>query len=273
VELEQQVKAYAARGVQVAAITYDSPGVLKSFAGRRAISYPLLSDEGSRTIKAFGILNGNIATDNPAYGVPFPVTYLLDAKGRVKRKYFEEDYRERYSAANILVREFNDGVVAGQEIQAKHLKLRTSASNASVYVGSRVMLVLEVTLPPKMHVYAPGVQGYKPIEWTMAESKGWIVTGPEFPPAKRLHLKAIGETVPVYERTVKIRRDLVAGQNAELRPAISADGNVTVDGVFRYQACDDKVCYVPEQVPLKWVFPVEPLDSVRVPAELRKTVQ
>lgn len=271
--MEQQSKAYAARGIQVAAITFDSPAVLKHFATRRGITYPLLSDEGSRVIRAFGILNENIAADNPVYGIPFPVTYLLDAKGRVKSKYFEEDYRERFSAANILVREFKQDGVGGQEIEAKHLKLRTSASNAGLYVGSRVTLILDITLPPKVHVYAPGVVGYRPIEWTIAESPSWISTGAVFPPSKMLRLEAIGETVPVYERTVRLTRDLVAGQNAELKPAIGPDGSVSVEGVFRYQACDDKVCFAPDQVPLKWTFPVAPLDSERVPAGLRKRVQ
>ena len=272
-ELEQAVKSYSAKGIGVAAITYDSPAILKNFASRRAITFPLLSDEGSRVIRAYGILNTNIAADSPAYGVPFPVTYLLDAKGRVKRKYFEEDHRERYSAANILVREFKTSGAAGQEIEAKHLKLRTSASNASIYPGSRVLLTLDVTLPAKMHVYAPGVAGYRPIEWTMAESKGWIATAPEFPLSKKLHLKAIGETVPVYERTLRISRDLIAGQAAELKPVLTGEGNLVVEGVFRYQACDDKVCYAPESVPLKWLFPAGQLDGERVPAELRKTVQ
>ena len=72
---------------------------------------------------------------------------------------------------------------------------------------------------------------------------------------------------------MRITRDLVAGQNAELKPAIGLDGSVSVEGVFRYQACDDKVCYAPDQVPLKWTFPVAALDSERVPAELRKRVQ
>ena len=272
-ELEQQSKKYASRGLKVAAITYDSTTVLKNFSERRVITYPLLSDEGSRVIKAFGILNENYPPGTPAHGVPFPVTYLVDAKGVVKRKYFEEDYRERFSAANILVREFKGPGVSGQDIDAKHLKLRTSASNDSIYVGSRVTLLVDVTLPPKVHVYAPGVQGYRPIEWTMTESKSWIATAPEFPSAKTLHLKAIGETVPVFERTVRITRDLVAGQAGELKPAIAADGTLTVEGMFRYQACDDKVCYAPEQVPLKWTFPVTALDSVRVPPELRKGVQ
>ena len=254
----------------MAAVTYDSPAILKSFAERRAISYPLLADEGSKVIRAFGILNENIPKDNPVYGVPFPVTYMLDGRGRVKSKYFEEDYRERISAANIMVREFSEGGIAGTEIQAKHLKLRLSASNPSVYVGSRVMLMLDLALPPKMHVYAPDVKGYLPVDWTMKESKGWLSLPATYPAAKRVELPAIGETVPVFEGNVRLRRDLVVGQTAELKAVTEPGGTITVEGSFRYQACDDKLCYIPETVPLKWTLPVAPLDSERAPKELRK---
>lgn len=244
--------------------------MLKSFAERRSISYPLLADEGSKVIRAFGILNENIPKDNPVYGVPFPVTYLVDGKGRVKSKYFEEDYRERISAANIMVREFNEGGIAGTEIQAKHLKLRLSSSNPSVYVGSRLMLMLDLVLPPKMHVYAPDVKGYIPVDWAMKESKGWLSLPVNYPAAKRVELPAIGETVPVFEGNVRLTRDLVAGQSAELKAVTEPGGTITVEGSFRYQACDDKVCYIPETVALKWTFPVTPLDSERAPKELRK---
>jgi peroxiredoxin len=265
VELEQQAKAYAARGIQVAAITYDSPAVLKHFAERRGITYPLLADEGSRVIRAFGVLNDTIPADNPAYGVPLPVTYWLDARGVVKRQYAETDYRERVSAGSILVSEFKDAGGGGQEIRARHLTLRTSASNASLFIGGRVLLILDVTLPPKMHVYAPGVEGYKPIEWIIAESKDWSAAKPHFPAPRMLHLKAIGETVPVYEGSVRITRELTVGRGIT--------GPAVIEGEFRYQACDDKVCYAPERVPLKWTFPVAAIDSVRVPPELRRGVQ
>lgn len=269
--MEQQARSFAVRGWNVAAITYDSPAILKSFAARRAISYPLLADEGSKVIRAFGILNENIPKDSPVYGVPFPVTYLLDAKGRVRSKYVEEDYRERYSAANILVREFHQPGVGGAEIQARHLTIRTSASNAGVYAGSRILLLLDLVLPPKMHVYAPGVQGYIPIDWSMKESRGWMPLPALYPAARTLLLPAIGEKVPVYERNVRIARDLVVGQNAELKSVVDPGGaTITLEGSFRYQACDDKVCYVPETVPLKWTFPVAPLDSERAPKELRR---
>jgi len=39
-----------------------------------------------------------------AYGVPYPGTFILDAKGVVVSRYFEDDYRERVSASDILLR-------------------------------------------------------------------------------------------------------------------------------------------------------------------------
>ncbi len=41
----------------MAAISYDPPAVLRDFAQRSGITYPLLSDEDSVTITEYGILN------------------------------------------------------------------------------------------------------------------------------------------------------------------------------------------------------------------------
>ena len=42
----------------------------------------------------------------------FPGTYIVNEKGIITAKYFDDDYRERYSAASILTREFGaDGNV------------------------------------------------------------------------------------------------------------------------------------------------------------------
>lgn len=50
-----------------------------------------------------------------------------------------------------------------------------------------------------MHVYAPGVKGYKPLEWRSKDSTGWLFHALSLPSSKMLHLPAIQETVPVYE--------------------------------------------------------------------------
>ena len=270
-ELNEQVDKLAQEGIRVAAITYDKPEALAHFAKRRGIRYPLLADPASEVIRAFGILNTSVPRDSFAYGVPYPGTYLLDANGVVKAKYFEEDYRERTTAASILVRNIrNEAGIPVRETETRHLTLRASAANDSVFTGSRITLILDIDLKPKMHVYAPPVEGYIPIRWDIKQTEAYRALEVEFPEWKILHLPAIDERVPVYEGRFRLVRDIVIGQQKALEAAGFQD-QVTVEGSFRYQACDDKMCYRPETVPLQWTFRLKPPDRERVPDALRRS--
>jgi len=272
VELEHEKEKFARRGLHVCSISYDSVAVLEHFADRAGIHYPMLSDADSKIIRAFGILNESVPKDNFVYGVPHPGTYILDENGAVRAKYFEDDYRDRYTAANVLWRQF--GPEAGplrSAAETPHLKLSLSASDSEARPGTRLTLALEIELKPKMHVYAPGVEGgYIPIAWNMADSKGWRAGQVAWPASKKLHLPVIHETVPVYEGKLRLTRDITIGQNRDLAPLLGADRKLAVEGTFRYQACDDRECYPPQNVPLRWTFHVNALDSQRVPAELQR---
>ncbi len=256
----------------MAAISYDSVPLLKEFAKRKSITYPLLSDSESRIIRAFGILNDNFPPDHPWHGVPFPGTYVVNEQGIVLEKYFEEDHRERYTASTILAKHSGQGPNSEwTEVQTQHLKLRFSSSDTVVRSGNRVALALEVELGPRMHVYAPGVRGgYIPIEWKVAASPGWLVHSAAYPASRTLHLPAIGETVPVFEGHFQITRDLTIGQDSEIKPFLRDNRQLTVEGSFRYQACDDKVCYPPQTIPLKWTFSMASHDADRAPERLRR---
>ncbi|MEI4878535.1 hypothetical protein, partial [Klebsiella pneumoniae] len=81
-----------------------------------------------------------------------------------------------------------------------------------------------------------------------------------------LHLKVIKETVPVYEGHIRLLRDVIIGQDAALAPLLGPDRTLTVEGSFRYQACDEKECYPPKSIPLKWTVHVDALDRQRAPA-------
>ncbi len=78
-----------------------------------------------------------------------------------------------------------------------------------------------------------------------------------------LHMPAIGETVAVYEGRFRVTRDLTIGQAQEFGPLLDAGRRLAVDGMFRYQACNEKECFPPQTVSLKWSFPVEQLDTQR----------
>jgi len=241
--------------------------VLADFSKRKGIRFPLLSDPDSKIIRSFGILNEDVPKDNPFYGIPHPVTYIVDAKGIVVSRKFDEDYKQRYTVGNILTEKLDIRTGAAQtQTETKHLKVTASATNAKVRPGERIRLLLDIDLNPRMHVYAPGVQGYIPIEWKMTDSPAIQALATINPPSKRLHLPDIDETVDVYEGHFTLQREVVIVQPKEAT-------EIVIEGKLRYQACDDRLCYIPQTVPLKWTLQYEPHDTQRVPPELRRNVQ
>lgn len=242
----------------MAAISFDPAGVLKSFADRKSIGFPLLSDENSVAIRAFGILNEKVPKTHEFYGIPDPVTFIVDEKGIVRSRIAEDDYRKRFTAGNILGRKTDVKSVA-----AKRLKITQSASDSVVHGGQRFKLRLEIQLPPRNHVYAPGVQGYIPIDWQLAANPAFEEIPMRYPDPRTLYLKAIKETVPVFEGRLVLERELIPAQK-------NAAGPLTIEGSLRYQVCDDKKCFVPETVPLSWTVTFEPHDPARAAPELRR---
>ena len=248
----------------MAALSYDSVAVLKNFAARKSITYPLLSDPESNIIRAFGILNQQFQPGQLPYGVPYPGTYIIDEHGIVRDKFFETDYTERYTAASVLVHSFGANGVEKTEVDTRHLKLTSSASDTAAWPGSRITLTLDIDLKPGMHVYAPGVHdGYIPIDWQIAPSPSWRATPAAYPSSTMLQLPVIHETVPVYKDRLHLTRDLIVSPQV-------APPSLEVTGTFRYQACDDKECYPPQTIPLTWTLHVEKLDRQRAPVELQR---
>ena len=252
----------------MAAISFDSVAILKSFADRKHITYLLLSDPDSKIIRTFGILNETVPVNSMAHGIPYPGTYLIDASGKVVAKFFEDDYKERTPTLEILDHVGGARGSTSATVEAKHLRLSSSASTNVVHPNQRVALFLDIDLMPKMHVYAPGVQGYIAIEWKMTEAAAKFYPV-RYPAPEKLRLEVIKETVPVYRGHIRLAEDVVIGAEAQVKPRLNEHGEMALEGSLRYQACDDHECYIPETVPLKWTFNFEPLDRERVPTEIQ----
>jgi hypothetical protein len=121
-----------------------------------------------------------------------------------------------------------------------------------------------------MHVYAPGVQGYIAIEWKMKDGAAQFYPV-KYPAPEVLRLEVLKETAPVYRGHIRLVQDIGIGTEAQVQAALDERGDMALDGTLRYQACDDHQCYVPQTVPLKWTFSVEPLDWQRVPSEIQRS--
>ncbi len=270
-ELEQNADRIRSQGLGIVAISYDSVDATRQFSDRAHLSFPLLSDIDSAVIKHYGILNETVDAKSAFYGIPYPGTYMLDAKGIITAKYFEDDYKSRDTSASILLRQFGlTPVPAHQPVPAKHIGLTTSTTGTEARTGQRITLTLDAALAAKMHVYAPGVKGYIPIALTFDKTTGFAADAPVYPASKMLHIPVINETVPVFVGKFQVLETIRLADTAELEPALDKDRNLKVSANFRYQACDDKECYVPETVPLTWTVHVQPLDRVRVTADAQK---
>jgi hypothetical protein len=270
VELQTNLPAIQRQGLALVAISYDSPEILRSFSTRKGITYPLLSDPDSRVIRSYGLLNTTVAADSFSFGIPYPGTFILDRAGNVKSKYFEADYRERYAASDILVREFDVKPGAPTSlIETKHLRLSPSSSETTVHWGQRIALAVDIDLKPGMHVYAPEVEGYIPVQWNITPAPTFHAQPPAWPTARKLYLSAIKETLPVYEDHLRVVAEITLGTDAQVKPLLNPNGDVVVGSSFRYQACDERECYVPETIPLTWTLHYADLDRQRAPQELQ----
>ncbi len=259
-----------AAGLGVAAISYDSVDVLKQFSARAGITFPLLSDPDSAVIRKYGILNETVEKGTPFYGIPHPGTYLLDRRGVVTSKFFEEDFRVRDTAASIVLRQFGIKAEKHETARGKHLDLTIAASDREARPGQRITLSIDVTPEKRVHVYAPEVKGYIPVALTLDPAKAFTADAPIFPRAKVMNLAAIREKAPVYDAPFRIQQTVTLAAANVLEPLLDKDRNLTIAAKFRYQACNEKECFVPETLPVQWRIHVEAFDRTRVSEDARR---
>jgi hypothetical protein len=253
----------------VAALSYDTIEILKSFADRRKIEFPMLADPDSQTIRAYDVLNAEATGQYK--GMARPGYFFIDTQGVIREKFFETKYRQRFSGNNVIGKLFPElGYEVTDNVQAPHLNLAVEQSDRSTYPGGRITLIAEVQLPADVHVYSPGAQGYKSIALVMEPTRGMEFTPASYPRAKILYLPAIKEKVPVFEGKFRITQDLKVSSVADFSSSLLPDGRTfTISGKLEYQACDSKICYIPTSVPIRWQVQVLPLDRQRAPEDIR----
>ena len=255
-QLEEERSGYENQGLKVVGISYDSIDILKTFEQRVGIGYRMLSDSGSKIIGEYGILNTDVPPDNERYGIPHPGTFIIDANGVIVSKYFEQNFRERFTPATILTREFGDAGGTETEIRTEHFTMTARLSQDLAARGNRISILLAIDLPDRMHLYAPGVEGYRPVALNIDSHPGVTLRPTEFPESEILYLEAIDESVPVYHDTVRLTRDFILGQTEAAQ--------IELTGSLSYQACNDEICFLPTEVPISFTLNVGDLDAVRV---------
>jgi hypothetical protein len=263
VELQGRLPEIRRAGMGLAAISYDPVPTLADFSARRGITFPLLSDAGSATIRRYGILNTTIDPKNELYGYPFPGTFMVDRRGVVTSRVFEPTYQERSTISSLLVRLGRQVKVPATKVAGTHLELTSYATDQVAALGTHFSLVLDVRPASQVHVYAPGASGYKPVRLTLNAQPGVVVRTAQFPRSEDYFFKPLNEHVPVYQRPFRIVQDVMLDPSRDGSAALKDVTTLTITGTFEYQACDDQVCFAPQSIPLSWPIRVKPLDRER----------
>ena len=259
-ELQGRVDELKTQGLGLVAISYDSVETLKKFADSRGITFPLVSDPGSVIIKRFGLLNTTVEPGTRTYGVPFPGTFIVDRRGVVRSRFFEDAYQERNTVASILVRQGATSRGPATTIETPHLRLTAAVSDARVAPGERVSLVFDVEPKTGMHVYAPGTHTYQVIRPSI-DPQSWLrVHDVRYPASEIYVFKPLNERVEVYQKPVRLVQDVTVLATPEVQKQLAGMTDLTITGRLEYQACDDKICYMPQSIPVRWTLLVTPLD-------------
>ena len=259
-ELQGRYNEIQKQGLGLIAISYDPPETLKRFAESRGITFPLISDGGSAIIRRYGILNDQQQPGTRGYGVPHPGTFIVDRRGIVTARFFEDAYQERYTAAAILAAQGARAGGASIAATTSHLSMSASISDAAVAPGERISIVIDVSPRPKIHVYAPGKHDYRIVRVGIDPQSWMRVHETRYPRSEIYHFRPLNERVEVFSKPFRLVQDLTILATPEAQRSLATMSSVTIGGALEYQACDDKVCYTPASVPFSFTIEMKTLD-------------
>jgi hypothetical protein len=188
---------------------------------------------------------------------------MLDCHGVVTSRVFEEAYQERDTVSSILVRLGQHVDMPATTIAGAHLSVTTYAADRVAAQGTHFSIVVDVIPAARVHVYAPGASSYIPVALRIHQQPGVVVRRAIFPKSDDYFFQPLKDPVPVYQRPFRVIQDLMLDPSRDGTAALKDVPMLTITGSFDYQACDDKVCFPPQSVPLSWTIEVKLLDRER----------
>ena len=246
------------QGIQVVGLSYDRPEILREFATRQNLTFPLLSDADSSSLERLGLKNEQ--AKGMMRGVAFPGLIFLDSEGKIAETFFEQSYADRPTAGTVLARLFPE--LRAQTTEQPGFGFTQSQTGDTGIAGSEWELQVEFSLPDGAHLYALGNHDYRPLQLTLEENEWFEFGAVRYPTPEVLHLEAIGESVPVFSKTVQLSVP-VRVRRGPTTKGLKEPVATELRGRLDYQICTEKSCMLPESKTIVWKATVKPLNRQR----------
>jgi len=240
---------------------------LETFAAAQGISFPLLSDEGSRVIRELGLIDTELEAHHAAFGiktrddqhgVPFPITFILGTDGRVERTITEENYRVRTGGHRLLAELLGapTAAPAGAPVATAHEAIVSAAlrlDSPTYYAYQRLGLQIDLTIAPGWHVYGSSTpDGYVPLSIDVSSEPAGARLAPiAWPPTKPFRVVGLDEKFAVYDGNVPI--------DAPVEFIIQrGSGPARLAVTIAFQACSATECFAPSAISVTLDVPEAP---------------
>jgi hypothetical protein len=133
-----------------------------------------------------------------------------------------------------------------------HLTVHSSINDTVVAPGKKLSLTFDVAPKRSMHVYAPGKHDYQVIA-VKIDPQPWLKVEPTtYPPSEIYFFAALNEKVETYGKPFKLVQPVTVLDTAAAKKALASGSPLKVSARLEYQACDDKVCYAPQRIPVSF---------------------
>lgn len=166
--------------------------------------------------------------------------------------------------AAALVALVSGATVRAQDGPPPPAQVTPLLEHESAAPGTSVRAALRVVLPEGLHANSnkPRDRSLIPLVLTVTPPPGVTVEEIVYPESTDLRQANVPVPLSVYEREFVIGIVLETGS--------AASGELAIPARLRYQACDDKLCYLPVAVTSSWTLRIAPAPSNR--AALHKAV-
>ncbi|CAN5505663.1 hypothetical protein BH23CHL2_BH23CHL2_24640 [soil metagenome] len=187
--------------------------------------------------------------------MPYPGSFVLDNDGIIVDKRFEQSYRVRPQAADLLQTAF--GAEVGDAAISDHASNDeigvTAWMNGDAYrPWQQLRLQFGIQIGEGLHIYGtPIPDGFYPLDIEFSPIEGLEIGAPELPEPHLYRVEGLNEQFMAYEGEIRGSLPFHITQN---------NGELTLEITVSYQACTDSECFPPSSLTLS--LPVTVLENV-----------
>jgi hypothetical protein len=238
-------------------ISYDPPEVLRQFASAKGISFPLLSDVGSRVITDLGLLDRDLAAHHAEFGlqaresqfgVAYPAVFVVDESGRVVEKWIGENYRARVGPQKLLDESLGLALAPAGPHHAQvgsHVTVTATTDSLTDVRWQETRLHVLIDIEAGWHIYGrPIPDGYVPLTVDIDSVPEFELCPAEYPPAQPFRIESLDDAFQVYDGHLEVLVPFAI-------KVAAGYGSVGLQVKVGYQTCNRAECLPPDRLTIE----------------------